>query len=224
MTTVAPTARRSTPFSPARAAAVGALGFAAGVVVQNAFLLVGMPDASAPASEAATWLADHRGRASAASALVGLNLPLLLLFTASLRTLASDAPAARLWIDLGSFAVVVLTAVFGMVAATQIAAAHIAAGGATPAFTSLWTLHNAVFSIAITALGVTLLGFSVGAYAAGIGWRWQRTVGLLGAALLLVTGLANSAVVGGSPVVYVGTAGFALWLVWLASTGVRLLR
>ena len=224
VTTVTSTATRSTTFTPARAAAVGALGFATGVVVQNAFLLVGMPDASAPASEAATWLTENRTRAGAASALVGINLPLLLLFTASLRSLASDTRSARLWIDLGSFAVVVLTAVFAVVAATQIAATLIADGGATPAFASLWTLHNAAFSISFTALGVTLLGFSVGAHAAGITARWQRSVGLLSAALLLVAGVSNAAVAAGSPVIYVGLAGFALWIVWLVSTGVRLLR
>ena len=224
VTTATTTAAPTGTFTPARAAALGALGFAAGVFVQNAFLLVGMPDASAPASEAATWLTENRARAGAASALVGVNLPLLLLFTASLRSLSRDTPAARLGVDLGSFAVVVLAAVFAVVAATQIAATLIADGGATPAFASLWTLHNAAFSISFTALGVTLLGFSIGAYSAGLSVRWQRSVGLVSAALLLVAGLSNTAVAAGSPMIYVGLAGFALWIVWLVSTGVRLLR
>lgn len=75
-----------------------------------------------------------------------------------------------------------------------------------------------------TALGVTLLGFSIGARAARITPSWQQGLGILGAALLLVAGLASMAVAGGSPIVYVGFVGFACWLAWLVTTGVRLLR
>jgi len=214
----------TTTSTPARAAAIGAFGFAAGVAIQNFVLLIGMPDASATMPEAATWLADNPGRTATASALVGVNLPFLLLFTAALRTLTRDAQGARLWIDLGSLAVVVLASTFAVVAATQIASTLVAGAGATPIFTALWSLHNAAFAMSFSALGVTLLGFSIGAHAAGIAPAWQRGVGLLAAGLLLVAGLANTAVAGGSPIVFVGLLGFALWLVWLVTTGVRLLR
>lgn len=224
MTTVAPTSPASTASTPARAAAIGALGFAAGVAIQNFVLLIGMPDASAPASEAATWLAENRGRANASSTLVGFNVPLLLLFVAGLRSLVRDTRSARLWVDLGSLAAVVLTALFGVVAATQVAATLTADGGATPVFSTLWSLHNATFALVMPALGTTLLGFTVAAHAAGITPPWQRAAGLTGATLLLLAGLANSAVAGGSPLIFVGFAGFALWLVWLAATGVRLVR
>lgn len=224
MTTTASETTTTIRLSPARAAGVGALGFAMGVFVQNAFLLAGLPDASAPASEAATWLAENRARATAASTVVGLNLPLLLLFVASLRTLARDAQPARLWIDLGTLGVVVLVALFGVVASTQIASTMLAEGGATPVFAALWSLHNATFALTFTALGTALLGFSIGAYVARITPAWQRGVGLLGATLLLVAGLANGAVAEGSPILYVGLGGFALWIVWLVATGVRLVR
>jgi hypothetical protein len=147
-----------------------------------------MPDASASMQEAAAWLTANNGRATMASALVGVNLPLLLLFAVALRTLTRDVRAARLWIDLGSFAVVVLAATFGVVAATQIASTMLADAGATPTFTALWTLHNAAFAISFTALGIVLVGFSIGAHAAGISPAWHRGVGLLAATLLLVTG------------------------------------
>ena len=224
MTTAVQSLPATTTSTPARAAAIGALGFAAGVAVQNFVLLIGMPDASATMQEAAAWLADNPGRAATASALVGVNLPLLLLFTAALRTLTRDAQAARLWIDLGSLAVVVLASTFGVVAATQIASTIFAAEGATPVFTALWSLHNAAFAMSFSALGVTLLGFSIGAHAAGISPTWQRSMGLLAAVLLLVAGFANAAVAEGSPIVFVGLLGFALWLVWLVTTGLRLLR
>jgi len=224
VTTTVQSMTTTTTSTPARAAAIGAFGFAAGVAVQNFVLLIGMSDASATMPEAAAWLADNPGRTATASALVGVNLPFLLLFTAALRALTRDTQAARLWIDLGSLAVVVLASIFGVVAATQIASTLVAGAGATPIFTALWSLHNATFAMSFSALAVTLLGFSIGAHAAGISPAWQRGVGLLAAVLLLVAGLANTAVAGGSPIVFVGLLGFALWLVWLVTTGVRLLR
>jgi len=224
VTTTTSTTTATIHLTPARAAGAGALGFAAGVFVQNAFLLAGLPDASTPASEAATWLAANQARATAASTVVGLNLPLLLLFVASLRTLARDARPARMWIDLGTLGVVVLVALFGVVAATQIASTILAEGGATAVFTALWSLHNATFALTFTALGTALLGLSIGAHAAGITPAWQRFAGVLGATLLLVAGLANGAVAAGSPILYVGLGGFALWIVWLVATGVRLIR
>ena len=78
--------------------------------------------------------------------------------------------------------------------------------------------------VSFTALGIVLFGFSIGVHAAGVAPAWHRGVGLLAATLLLVTGLANGALAGGSPIVYVGLMGFALWLVWLITTGVRVLR
>ena len=168
--------------------------------------------------------ATSSARAAAASGLFALNLPLLLLFVASLQTLASGVQEARLWIDFGTMGTVVLIALFGVVAATQITAVIIAEAGPTPAFEALWSLHNAAFAINFSALAATLLGLSVGAYAASITPAWQRTVGVLGATLLLVSGVANGAVAGGSAIVFVGLAGFALWLAWLVATGVRLLR
>jgi hypothetical protein len=224
VTTIAHAMSTTNTTAPARAAAIGAFGFAAGVALQNFVLLVGMPDAAASTTEAATWLAENRSRAAMASALVGVNLPLLLLFTAALRTLTQDSPGARMWIDLGSFAVAVLAATFGVVAATQVASTLLAEAGATPVFTAVWSLHNAAFPISFAALGTVLVGFSVGAHAAGISPGWHRGVGLLAAGLLLVAGLANAAVAGGAPIVYVGLMGFALWLVWLITTGVRVLR
>jgi hypothetical protein len=222
------TAQLSSPttrtFTTARLAAIGALGFAAGVATQNFVLLAGMPDTAAAPPAVATWLVDNRSRSTIASALVGLNMPLLLVFAAASRALVEDVRAARLWVDLGAFAAVVLVGLFGIVATTQVAATLIADGGATPAFTALWTLHNAAFALAMTAVGVALLGFAVGTHVAGLTPAWQRTMGLVGATLLLVTGLANAAVAGGSPIIYLGLAGFGLWLLWLVTTGARLLR
>jgi hypothetical protein len=101
-----------------------------------------MPDASAPAANAASWHADNGAHVGVARTIVGVNLPLLLLFTASLRALVRESYPARSRIDLGSLATVVLAALFGLVTTRQVAAAHFADGGATPA-TTPWSLQIA---------------------------------------------------------------------------------
>ena len=75
----------------------------------------------------------------------------------------------------------------------------------------------------MTVLGTAFLGFSIGAHASGLIPAWQRSVGALGALLLLITGLANTAVADGSSIALAGFGGFILWLCWLVITGVRLL-
>ncbi len=224
VTTAQPMSPAAPTFPTTRLAAIGALGFAAGVAIQNFVLLIGMPDTAAAPSDVAAWLTENRSRSTMASAIVGFNMPLLLVFAAAARALVRDVAAARLWVDLGAFAAIVLVGLFGIVASTQIAATLIADGGATPAFIALWMVHNAAFALAMTAVGVALLGFAVGMHVAGLTPAWQRTMGLVGATLLLVTGLANAAVASGSPIIYVGLGGFGLWLVWLVATGARLLR
>ncbi len=76
----------------------------------------------------------------------------------------------------------------------------------------------------MTALGTAFLGFSLEAHAAGLIPSWQRSMGLVGAFLLLITGFANNAVAGGSMLAAAGAIGFLLWLVWLIILGIRLLR
>ena len=41
---------------------------------------------------------------------------------------------------------------------------------------------------------------------------------------MLGAGVASGAVAEGSPVVFVGVAGFGIWVVWLVAIGFRLLR
>jgi hypothetical protein len=223
-TSHAPTAA-DTPTRPstARLAGIAALGFAAGVVVQNA-ILAGAPTPDMSFSEAARWYAENRTRAAAAGAIVGINLPLLLIFAATMRELGRANESARRWMHVGAFGAVGMVAVFGAVAAGKIASVLLAEAGDSSAFAAVWTLHNAAFAINLSVLGTAFLGFALGAHAAGLTHAWQRAVGVVGAVLLLAAGLAGTAVTDGSPVVFVGFGGFVLWLVWLVTTGTGLLR
>ena len=77
--------------------------------------------------------------------------------------------------------------------------------------------------MALPALGTTFLGAAMATHAASLTPPWQRLLGVVGAALLVVAGAASLAIADGSPMVFVGVAGLAMWVVWLLATGVRLL-
>lgn len=222
-----PATTASTPgmrVSTARLGGIAALGFAVGVALQNGVFLVGVPEPGSDLAEAASWYTANRGRTMAASAIVGLNIPFILIFAAMLRELGQATEAARRWTTVGMLGATAMVGVFGAVAAGQIASLLFAEAGATDAFAAAWALHNALFAVNVSVLGTAFLGFALGGHAAGITASWQRTIGVTGAALLLLTGLANTVVTDGSPVIFVGFAGFVLWVVWLVGAGFTLIR
>lgn len=49
-------------------------------------------------------------------------------------------------------------------------------------------------------------------------------LGLVGGSLLLTAGVGTLAIADGSALIFLGLLGFAVWLSWLLTTGVRLLR
>lgn len=215
---------RAAGLSTARVGGIAALAFAVGVALQNGVFLVGTPESGTDLGEAASWYAANRARTMAATAIVGLNIPCILVFAAMLRELGRESAPARRWLNVGMLGAAAMVGVFSIVAAGQIASLLFAEAGATDAFAAVWALHNAAFAVNISVLGTAFLGFALGAHAAGVTSSWQRTAGVVGAALLLVTGLANAFVAEGSPVVFVGFAGFVLWLVWLVTAGIQLVR
>lgn len=180
-----------------------------------------LPDSSA--AEAANWYEANRFRIIIANAMVGLTFPALLAFGAAMFELGRDNTSARIWMLMGAFGGVSMVGVFSIVIAGNIVAVLSATGGGV-LFELAWNLHNAAFAVNMTVLGAAFLGFSAGAYAAGLTPAWLRMAGLTGASLLLLTGFGNTVVAGGSAFALIGFAGFLLWLVWIIALGLRLLR
>ena len=65
---------------------------------------------------------------------------------------------------------------------------------------------------------------ALAAQPSGLTPPWQRRLGVAGGGLLLAAGAANLAIADGAALVFVGLPGLAAWLVWLLTTGVRLVR
>lgn len=209
---------------------VGGAGvaLAASVAVQNAvFVGTGAPAFGDPLGEVLAYHAENRGAVAVAVGQEAVNLPLLLLFVTGLHGLVQRRGGAGAdWSRLAVAAGATLSAVFALVMTTHIAVVLAADGLAepTPAFELVWQLHAAAFALALPALGATFIGAALATHASGLTRPWQRLLGVAGGSLLILAGAGNLAIADGSPLLFVGVAGFAAWLVWLVVTGLRLIR
>lgn len=201
---------------------IAALMFAAGVISSN-LLMFDAPMADASIAEAQAWYVDNRASASFANAAVAVNFPAIIVLASGLYLLAEDHEQARFWTLIGALGTVALVATFAIVSASNIGLVSLADSNELAAFGALWHLHNAAFGINLTALGTAFFGFALGAYYSGLTARWMGMVGVVGAGLLLVTGLFNTWVAEGSMIVVIGFVGFILWVVWLVVLGFGLI-
>src|SRR5918999_1465514 len=208
---------------------VGGAGvaLAASVAVQNAmFAPGGAPTYAAPLGEVLAYHAENRGTLAVAVGQEAVNLPLLLLFVTGLHGLVQRRGGAGAdWSRLAVAAGATLSAIFALVISTHIAVVLAADGLAepTPAFELVWQLHAAAFALALPALGATFIGAALATHASGLTRPWQRLLGVAGGSLLILAGAGNLAIADGSPLLFVGVAGYAAWLLWLVVTGLRLI-
>ena len=220
---------------------VGGAGvaLAASLVVQNAMFvggvaqLLGLGDGTGapafgdPLGEVLAYHAENRGAVAVAVGQEAVNLPLLLLFVTGLHGLVQRRGGAGAdWSRLAVAAGATLSAVFALFQTTHIAVVLAADGLAepTPAFEMVWQIHAAAFALALPALGATFIGAALATHASGLTRPWQRLLGVAGGSLCILAGAGNLAIADGSPLLFVGVAGFAAWLVWLVVTGLRLIR
>ena len=209
---------------------VGGAGvaLAASVAVQNAvFVGTGAPAFGDPLGEVLAYHAENRGAVAVAVGQEAVILPLLLLFVTGLHGLVQRRGGAGAdWSRLAVAAGATLSALFALVITTHIAVVLAADGLAepTPAFELIWQLHAAAFALALPALGATFIGAALATHASGLTRPWQRLLGVAGGSLCILAGAGNLAIADGSPLLFVGVAGFAAWLVWLVVTGLRLIR
>lgn len=205
-----------------------AVAYAASMIVQNVvFVVSGAPDYSDPLNVVLTYHAENRGALAVATGLEAVNLILLLLFVTALCGLVERRGGAGAdWSRLAATAGAALSALFALMIATHIATVLAADGltEPTPTFALIWRLHAAIFALALPALGATFIGAALATHDSGLTRPWQRLLGVAGSSLLILAGLGNLAIADGSPLVYVGVLGLAMWLVWLIATGLRLIR
>ena len=221
-----PTATAGGRASTARTVGVIAIAYAASVIVQNA-LFAGAPNYGDPPDVVLTYHAQHQSTLAVTSGLEAVNMVLLLLFVTALHGFVERRGGIGAdWSRLAVAAGATLAALSALTIATHVAVILAADGQTepTPAFELMWRLHAAAFALSLPALGATFIGAALATHASGLTRPWQRLFGVAGGSLPILAGLGNLAIAGGSPLLFVGVLGLAMWLVWLIVTGLRLIR
>ncbi|HPK90743.1 MAG TPA: hypothetical protein PK132_14475 [Dermatophilaceae bacterium] len=213
---------------PERVVGATAIALAASLLIQNVVLGgAGAPDYGAPIADVLAFHAKNRGTVAVSVGLEALNLPLLLGFLAGLHGLVRGrSEGGATWSRLGLAAGATLSAIWAIYAVAWIGVVLAAGQGAesTPTLQLAWHMHAAGLAMALSALGTTFFGAAMATHAALLTAPWQRLLGVVGPILLIVAGSASLAIADGSPMVFVGVGGLALWVVWLLATGIRLMR
>ena len=212
---------------PTRWAGLGGLVFLVLVVVQNLLKASTNPSDTATAAQILTFA--HRDAWSVHLLFVTyvIGFPALFAFAAGLSKLAARRnPMAALPGRIGQYSVVAVAVLFGLINVIQVTLV-----AARPQLVSdpvlvhtLWTMHNAVFTLNLVAVAGALFGLGRAAVISGIVPGWVRPVSLAGALALAVSALPIVAEVHGSNLLGLGLAGFLCWLAFLAIAGTRLLR
>ena len=151
----------------------------------------------------------------------------LLLFAAGLsRWCAARDERAELWGRLGQSSAVVVAVLFALVNVAQLTlvADRDLLAGDRGLQHLIWTLHNAVFTLNMVAIGGMLLGLGRAAHLAGLTPRWMGPVAPVGCLLLCLAVVPAVAEIHGSPLLGVGLLGFLSWMLLLAVAGLGLLR
>jgi hypothetical protein len=203
-----------------------AIALAASMVIQNAmFGWANAPGYGDPIKEVLAWHQQNRVVVAIAVGQEALHLPLLLGFLSGLHGLVlRRGGSGAVWSRLAVAAGATFSAVFSLYAVLWIGAVLSADKlvEPSPLFELTWQMHAAAFAFALSALGATFIGTALAAHSCRLTPPWQRQLGVAGGGLLLAAGASSLAIADGSALLFVGLPGLAAWLVWLFTTGVRL--
>jgi hypothetical protein len=221
------TSKRAAGDISARLAGAGAITFAATVLVQNIIRGASVPGNGATTADILTHYTEHRPITFALVATYVLSAVGLATFLGGVmrRMLSSDR---RGWAVTGLVGSTCIMSLFAIVVAGE-QALSVTAQRSQPnlgAIEGVWTLHNSVFTILDLSIAVALLGLSRAGVAAGITPRVFTRLAPVGSALLLVGTLAGPSIAAGDAQPLFGLAGlgFLIWLAFLTTTGLRLVR
>ncbi|MCF0079545.1 2-oxoglutarate/malate transporter [Streptomyces lomondensis] len=211
----------------ARVSGLAALGFAFLIVAGNVVLVpAGLPRTGAGIGEVDEFFRTHGDLVGIGSAVTPVAWVLATLFGAgAVRVLwRSERDRGEAWALLGFAGLLLQNAVFAGVVAIRLALASTAADGVGAA-TSLWALHDALFTLNGTFLAVALAGLSLAGLRAGLIRPWHGRWGLVSAALLSGSAVLTPLVIDhAGPLGLLGLVGWLMWVVWLVVYGVVLMR
>jgi hypothetical protein len=207
-----------------RLAGIGGLVFAAILVAQN-IIRAGAPGFAAPPAQVTAYFLHHRPAALVPLGLFPVGMLALFAFVAAVWT-RSGREDSRWWASMGALGAATVAALFAVVNITEIVlTAKAGQLAASPAVVqALWALHAAAFGLDLAAIAVALIGLSRAAASVPLIPAWLTVAVWPGAACLLIAAVFTVALTNGGPWVAVGLAGFIVWLVFVVTASVSLLR
>ena len=206
-----------------RLAGTGGLVFAAVLVADNV-IRASAPGFDAAPAQVSAYFLDHRAAALVPLGLIPAGFTLFL-FAAGLWARARQEES-RWWAGVGVLGAATIAALFAIVNITEIVlTAKAAQLASSPAVVqALWTLRAAAFGLDMAAVGVALIGLSRAAAAMRLIPSWLALTAWPGAACLLTASVFTVALADGGPWLALGIAGFIVWVVFLITASVSLLR
>jgi hypothetical protein len=207
-----------------RLAGTGGLVFAATLVADN-IIRAGAPGFDAAPAQVSAYFLDHRAAALVPLGLFPAGLLALFPFAAGLwaRTRQDNS---RWWASVGVLGTATIAALFAIVNITEIVlTAKAAQLASSPAVVqALWTLRAAAFGLDLAAIAVALIGLSRAAASVPLIPTWIAVAALPGAACLLTASTFTVALANGGPWLAPALAGFVVWVVFVITASVSLLR
>ncbi len=206
-----------------RLAGAGGLVFAAILVADN-IIRASAPGFDAAPAQVSAYFLDHRAAALVPLGLFPAGLALFL-FAAGLCA-RTRQEGSRWWASVGVLGAATIAALFAIVNITEIVlTAKAAQLASSPAVVqALWTLRAAAFGLDMAAIAVALIGLSRAAAAMRLIPSWLALAAWPGAACLLTAATFTVALADGGPWLAVGLAGFIVWVVFVITASVSLLR
>ncbi len=216
--------RAGKPATYRRLAGIGGLIFAATLVAQN-IIRASAPGFDAAPAQVTAYFLHHRAAALVPLGLFPAGLLALFAFVAAVWTTA-DREESRWWASAGALGAATIAALFALVNITEIVlTAKAGRLAASPAVVqALWALHAAAFGLDMGAIAVALIGLSRAAASVRLIPAWLAAISWPGAACLLIASVFTVALTNGGPWLAIGLAGFIVWLVFVITASISLLR
>ena len=207
-----------------RLAGTGGLVFAAILVADN-IIRASAPGFDAAPAQVSAYFLDHRAAALVPLGLFPAGLLAFFPFVAGLWARARQEDS-RWWASVGVLGAATIAALFAIVNITEIVlTAKAAQLASSPAVVqALSTLRAAAFGLDLAAIAVALIGLSRAAGAMRLIPSWLALTAWTGAVCLLTAATFTVALADGGPWLAVGLAGFIVWVVFVITASVSLLR
>lgn len=209
-----------------RIAGLAGIVFAVLLIVQNVLKAATSPANDATAAQVLRFTHHDAWTVHLLVVTYVIGFPALFLFAGGLARRAGEiAPQSEIWARLGLSSVGVIGVLFGLLNVLQVVLVADRAGLAhdPAAVSAIWTLHSAIFTMNLLAVGGALVGLGRAAWVAGLVPRRLGIATTVGALLLAVAAAPAVAEVHGSNLLVIGLAGFLCWLLFVVVVSGRLI-